>query len=230
MEMKVLTIDVGGSHVKLRSSAGGEERRADSGPKMTGKEMVAAVKDLARGLDYDAITMGYPGPVRANRVAADPANLGPGWVGVDYAAAFGKPLRIVNDALMQAIGSYRGGKMLFLGLGTGLGTALIDRNHCLPLEIGHLPYRKGRSFEDYLGNDRLESHGRKDWLKHVTTVVAMMTRALTPDYIVLGGGNVEHVDRLPPLALRGDNDLAFTGGYRVWTDQALVDASNGFAL
>lgn len=224
-KMKVLAVDIGGSHVKILSNAGGEERRADSGPEMSGEAMIATVRDLAKGMDYDAITLGYPGPVRAGRIAADPANLGKGWVGVDYAAAFAKPLRIVNDAMMQAIGSYRGGHMLFLGLGTGLGTAVIAQNHCLPLEIGHLPYRKGRSYEDYLGNERLETHGRKNWAEHVETVVGLLSRGFNPDYIVLGGGNVEELETLPPNCLRGDNDLAFTGGFRVWTDPHLTFAS-----
>ena len=220
--LRVLTIDVGGSHVKIQCGADGEERKAVSGPTMTAAEMVKKVKDMAEGLQFDAITMGYPGPVLHNRVLAEPFNLGAGWTSFDFAAAFNAPLRIVNDAMMQAIGSYNGGRMLFLGLGTGLGAALVVDNVCMPLEVGHLPYRKGRSFEDYLSEASLEKRGRTKWRGHVFSVAKLMMQAFRPDYIVLGGGNVERLDKLPPNAMRGDNANAFIGGFRIWTDTRLT--------
>lgn len=219
---QVLAIDVGGSHVKISLSSGGDERKAVSGPKMTATEMVNKVKTLADGLKFDAVTMGYPGPVLNNHILAEPFNLGAGWTTFDFSQAFGAPLRIVNDAMMQAIGSYHGGRMLFLGLGTGLGAAMVIDNTCVPLEIGHLPYRKGRSFEDYLCEASLEKRGRKKWRKHVFRVVKLMARAFRPDYIVLGGGNVDRLDKLPPKAIRGDNLNAFAGGFRIWTDPKLT--------
>jgi len=221
-EAKVLAIDIGGSHVKIRSSAGGEERRADSGPGLTPQQMIDAVKGLADGLAYDVVSMGYPGPVTHNRPFADPANLGQGWAGFDFAAAFGKPVKVVNDALMQAIGSYEGGRMLFLGLGTGLGAAMIVDNVAQPMELAHLPYRKGRSFEDYIGERGLVKRGKKKWRKHVFDVVDRLRAALRPDYVVIGGGNVEKLDELPQDSRRGDNTLAFQGGFRLWRDKSLV--------
>ena len=219
---RVLAIDVGGSHVKVRSNAGGDERRVASSPDMTAAAMARAVRKTAEGLTYDVIAIGYPGPVRHDRIRAEPVNLGKGWVGFDFAAAFGVPVRIVNDALMQAVGSYRGGRMLFLGLGTGLGAAIIAENVCPPLEIGHLPYRKGRVYEDYLGAASLAKRGHRRWRKHVHRVVALFDRTLEPDYVVIGGGNVEALDRLPPKSFRGDNEKAFTGGFRLWADPRLV--------
>lgn len=220
--MRVLAIDVGGSHVKIRCGDDGEERKAVSGPTMTAAEMVDKVKTLAKGLQFDAITMGYPGPVLHNRILAEPFNLGAGWTSFDFAHAFNAPLRIVNDAMMQAVGSYNGGRMLFLGLGTGLGAAMVVDNVCVPLELGHLPYRKGRSFEEYLSEASLLKRGSAKWRKHVFLVVGLMMRAFRPDYIVIGGGNVDNLDTLPPNALRGDNANAFTGGFRIWTDKRLV--------
>ncbi len=221
-EAKVLAIDIGGSHVKIRSSAGGEERRADSGPDLTPQKMIDAVKGLADGLAYDVVSMGYPGPVAHNRPFADPANLGKGWAGFDFAAAFGTPVKVVNDALMQAIGSYEGGRMLFLGLGTGFGAAMIVDNVAQPMELAHLPYRKGRSFEDYVGERGLVKRGKKKWRKHVFDVVDRLRAALRPDYVVIGGGNVEKLDELPQDSRRGDNTLAFQGGFRLWRDKSLV--------
>lgn len=220
--LRVLAIDVGGSHVKIRCGDSGDERVAVSGPKMTAAEMVKKVKAMVDGLQFDAVTMGYPGPVLRNRILAEPFNLGAGWTSFDFAEAFNAPLRIVNDAMMQAVGSYNGGRMLFLGLGTGLGAALVIDNVCVPLEIGHLPYRKGRSFEDYLSEASLEKRGRTKWRKHVFAVVKLMMQAYRPDYIVLGGGNVERLDKLPPNAIRGANANAFTGGFRIWTDPRLT--------
>ena len=218
----VLAIDIGGTHVKIRTSRGEDSRRATSGPDMGPGEMVDKVRALARGLAFDVVAMGYPGPVIHNRILSDPHNLAPGWEGYDFAAAFTKPLRIVNDALMQAVGSYRGGRMLFLGLGTGLGAAMIVENVAQPMEIAHLPYRKGRSFEDYLGEASLERRGRKKWRRHVFDAVERLGMALEPDDIVIGGGNAKKLAGLPPGCRRGDNALAFTGGFRLWHDKALV--------
>ncbi|MDW6022957.1 ROK family protein [Mesorhizobium sp. BAC0120] len=217
----VLAIDIGGSHVKILTSTGGEERKAESGPNMTGSEMVAAVKALAEGLSFDVISMGYPGPVHHNRPLADPKNLGPGWVGFDFAKSFGKPTKVINDALMQAIGSYEGGRMLFLGLGTGLGAAMIVDNVAQPMELAHLPYRK-KTFEDYVGERGLEKRGLKKWRKSVFDVVERLRAAMLPEYIVIGGGNVEKLDELPPDCRRGDNTRAFEGGFRLWWDKKLV--------
>ncbi|AZO10707.1 MULTISPECIES: ROK family protein [unclassified Mesorhizobium] len=218
----VLTIDVGGSHVKILASGGGEMRRADSGPGLTPRRVVASVNELAEGLDYDLIAMGYPGPVRDNKPSRDPFNLGKGWDGFDFGAAFGKPVKVVNDALMQAIGSYEGGRMLFLGLGTGLGAAMILENVGQPMELAHLPYRKGGSFEDYVGERGLDKHGKKKWRKHVFDVVDRLRAALQPDYVVIGGGNVDKLDELPAKSRRGDNTRAFEGGFRLWRDKALI--------
>ncbi|MET2832403.1 ROK family protein [Mesorhizobium shangrilense] len=218
----VLSIDIGGSHVKILTSAGGEERRADSGPGLTPRQMIDAVKQLAEGLPYDVISMGYPGPVRDNKPLKDPFNLGKGWAGYDFAAQFGKPVKVVNDAMMQAIGSYEGGRMLFLGLGTGLGAAMVLVNVAQPMELAHLPYRKGGSFEDYIGERGLEKRGKKKWRKHVFDIVDRLRAALQPDYVVIGGGNVDKLDVLPPDCRRGDNTRAFEGGFRLWRDNAPV--------
>lgn len=218
----VLSIDVGGSHVKIMSSAGDEERRVVSGPEMTATQMVDAIKALAEGWAYDVISVGYPGPVVANKPNKDPAHLGPGWAGHDFATSFGKPVKVVNDALMQAIGSYDGGRMLFVGLGTGLGTAMVVENVGHPLELAHLPYRKGKTFEDCVGEPYLERRGKKKWREEVYSVVSILGSALLPGYIVIGGGNVEKLGELPPNCQRGDNTRAFTGGFRLWLDKFLV--------
>lgn len=218
----VLSIDIGGSHVKILTSAGGDERRTDSGPGLTPQQMVQAVKTLADGLRFDVISIGYPGPVNHNRPLMDPANLGKGWVGYDFAGAFGKPVKVVNDALMQAVGSYEGGRMLFLGLGTGLGAAMIVDNVAQPMELAHLPYRKDGSFEDYLGERSLEKRGKKKWRKYVFDVVDRLRAAMQPDYVVIGGGNVDKLDELPVDSRRGDNTHAFKGGFRLWRDKSLV--------
>ncbi len=217
-----LAVDIGGSHVKIQSSAGGAERKAVSGPKMNAASMAEAVENLAEGLAFDVVAIGYPGPVVHNRILTDPHNLAPGWVGFDFAKRFGKPVRIVNDALMQAIGSYQGGRMLFLGLGTGLGAAMIVNNVAQPMELAHLPYRKGRTFEDYLGEASLEKRGHDRWQKHVFDAVEQLTAAMEPDYVVIGGGNVTKLDPMPPPARRGDNANAFKGGFALWLDKTLV--------
>ncbi|MBB4569718.1 ROK family protein [Rhizobium leucaenae] len=216
----VLAVDIGGSHVKAELSSGSERRAVASGPRMTATKMVAALRDLTADWHYDLITMGYPGPVIAHRAAADPFNLGSGWKNFDFEAALGKPVRMVNDALMQAIGSYEAGRMLFLGLGTGLGSAMIAESICMPLELAHMPYRKA-TFEDYVGERGLERRGKGKWRKSVSDVVERLDKALQPNYIVIGGGNVEKLKELPPKCRRGSNDNAFRGGFRVWLDDSL---------
>lgn len=221
-EKIVLAVDVGGSHVKIRLSSGGDERRVDSGPDMSAEEMIEKVKKMARDLAFDVIAIGYPGPVVRNGITLEPHNLGKGWVGCDFEQEFGKPVRVVNDALMQAIGSYEGGRMLFLGLGTGLGAAMIVENVALPMELAHLPYRNGKSFEAYVGERGLDKRGKKKWRKYVFDVTDRLSAALQADYVVIGGGNVDKLDELPPNARRGDNENAFKGGFRLWQDSALV--------
>jgi len=218
----ILSIDVGGSHVKVLTSNGGVERKVESGPNMTATSMVSAVQALIVDLSFDVISIGYPGPVRNDFAFEEPVNLGGGWVGFDFAKSFGKPVKMVNDALMQAIGSYDGGRMLFLGLGTGLGSAMVIENVAQPMELAHLSHKKGRSFEDYLGELGLEKRGKKKWRRHVFDIVSRMRAALQPDYIVLGGGNVDKLDILPEACRRGDNTRAFEGGFRLWRDASLV--------
>lgn len=215
--MKVLVIDVGGTHVKILVDGQGEPRHVISGPKMTAAEMTDKVRALAAGWAYDVVAIGYPGPVRNGQPAGEPANLGRGWVGFDYGAAFGKPVKIVNDAAMQALGSYSDDKsrMLFLGLGTGLGTTLIVDGVVVPMELGHLPYRK-RTFEDHVGEHALERDGKRKWRRRVADVVARLQAALLPDEVVLGGGNVQLLKTLPPGCRAGDNANAFAGGLRLW--------------
>ncbi|WP_337268380.1 ROK family protein [Oryzifoliimicrobium ureilyticus] len=220
-DLKVMAIDMGGSHVKVRLSTGGEKRSAESGPKMTPDMMVKVVKDLSKDWDYDVIGMGYPGPVSNNMPATEPHNLAPGWKGYDFAKAFGKPLRMANDALMQAIGSYEGGRMLFLGLGTGLGSAMIVESICLPMELAHLPYKKKRTFEDYVGFRGLDARGKSKWRRSVTDVVERLNAAFEPDYTVIGGGNADKLKKLPDRCRLGDNENAFLGGFRIWFDDSL---------
>ncbi|WP_224702675.1 ROK family protein [Devosia aquimaris] len=219
----VLSVDVGGSHVKCLTSAGGTPQKADSGSKMSASQMCDAVNDMMAGQHYDCVTIGFPGPVIHNRPISEPHNLGSGWVGFDYAAALGKPVRIVNDALMQALGSYDGGRMLFLGLGTGLGAAMIVDGIAEPMELAHLPYKKGKTFEDYVGEASRKKRGNKHWRKTVFDIVERITAALEPDYVVIGGGNVDHLKELPPKCRRGDNDNAFAGGFRVWANKGLTE-------
>ena len=214
----VMAIDVGGSHVKLRLSSGDEVRRDVSGPGMTAQQMVDRVKALADGLVYDVVSIGYPGPVMHGTIVADPHNLGTGWVRFDFAKALGKPVRMINDALMQAIGSYDSGRMLFLGLGTGLGTAMIVDHVAQPLELAHMPYRKGKTYEDYVGEAGLEKRGARKWRKHVLAVIEQLAHAMEPDTIVIGGGNAEKLHDLPPNCRLGDNANAFIGGFRLWQD------------
>ncbi len=213
--MKVLSIDIGGSHVKILVSGQTEPRRFDSGKKLTPKLMVAGVKKLAAEWKYDVVSIGYPGPVLHNRPVAEPHNLAKGWVGFNYEAAFQHPVKVVNDAAMQALGSYKGRKLLFLGLGTGLGSTMIVDGIVEPMEIAHLPYRKG-TYEDYVGERGLEKRGEKKWERHVGKVVALLKAALLPDDVVLGGGNVRKLKKLPLGSRAGDNANAFTGGFRLW--------------
>ncbi len=215
--MNVLVIDVGGTHVKILVTGQNTARKFPSGPKMTPQQMVAGVKRLAGTWKYNAVSMGYPGPVLQNRPVADPHNLAPGWIGFDFEGAFGCPIKIVNDAAMQALGSYKGGKMLFLGLGTGLGSALVVNGIVEPMELGHLPYKKG-TYEDYVGREGFEERGKKKWRRDVADVVARLIAALEPDDVVLGGGNVKELKQLPPHCRVGNNANAFVGGFRLWEE------------
>jgi polyphosphate glucokinase len=220
----VLVVDIGGTSVKVMASGHQTHRSFPSGPKMTAKEMVSGVKKLAADWAYDAVSIGYPGPVLRGRPVAEPHNLGRGWVGFDFARAFGRPVKVINDAAMQALGSYRGGKMLFLGLGTGLGSTMIVDGNVEPMELGHLPYKKG-TFEDYVGHAGLERHGKKKWRRHVADVVKRLIAALEPDETVIGGGNVGKLAALPQHARAGDNANAFLGGFRLWSEAKLRTAT-----
>jgi len=213
--MRVLVIDVGGTHVKILATGEQVHREFASGPTLTARAMVSRVRRLGRGWKYDAVSIGYPGPVLRNRPVADPHNLGRGWMGFDFQRAFGRPTKVVNDAAMQALGGYKRGKMLFLGLGTGLGSTLIADGIVEPMELGHLPYRK-RTFEHYVGIRGLNRLGKKKWRRAVFDVVERLTAALEPDEIVLGGGNVKRLKTLPPGCREGDNANAFKGGFRMW--------------
>jgi polyphosphate glucokinase len=219
---RVLAVDVGGSHVKVLLSGGTERRRFVSGPDLTASQMAAQVLALTHDWEYDAVSIGVPAPVMAGRIVRDPINLGEGWAGFDFEQAFGKPTKVVNDAAMQALGSYEGGRMLFLGFGTGLGSTMIVDGILEPMELGHLPYRKA-TYEDYVGERGLERLGKKGWRKEVADVVAAFTAALEPDYIVLGGGNAKLLKELPPNARLGANENAFLGGFRLWQDRPAGD-------
>jgi polyphosphate glucokinase len=212
---RVLVVDVGGTSVKILATGQHERRSFPSGPTLTPRQMVSGVKKLARGWTYDVVSIGCPGPVLHDRLIVEPYNLGRGWIGFDFAAAFGHPVKVINDAAMQALGSYRGGKMLFLGLGTGLGSTMIVDGIVEPMELGHLPYKKS-TYEDYVGRAGLKRHGKKKWRRHVADVVARFIAALEPDDVVIGGGNVKKLDALPPHSRAGDNTNAFRGGFRLW--------------
>lgn len=213
--MQILVIDIGGTSVKIMASGQAEERKFPSGPTLTPQQMVDGVRKLAEGWQYDRLSMGYPGPVVRNRLVSEPHNLGRGWVGFDFQAAFQLPIKLINDAAMQALGSYEGGKMLFLGPGTGLGSCMIVDNIVEPMELSHLPYRK-RTFEDYIGQRGLLRYGKKKWRHLVEDVVAQLDAALEPDYVVIGGGNARKLKTLPPKCRLGDNRNAFAGGFRLW--------------
>jgi polyphosphate glucokinase len=215
--MKVLVIDIGGTHVKTLASGQESERQFDSGPTMTPKRMLSKVRKLVGDWKYDVVSIGYPGPVHRNRPIAEPWNLGKGWAGFNFEAAFKRPVKVLNDAAMQALGSYKGGKMLFLGFGTGLGSAVIVDGIVEPMELGHLPYKKA-TFEDYVGIRGLEKHGRKKWRRHVADVVKRLIAAIEPDDVVLGGGNVRLLKEMPAGCRNGDNANAFAGGFRLWEE------------
>jgi polyphosphate glucokinase len=214
---KVLVIDVGGSSVKILATGQKKYRSFRSGPTLTPGRMVSAVKQLAADWTYDVVSIGVPGPVLGDRSVGEPRNLGRGWVGFDFARAFGRPVKVVNDAAMQALGSYKGGKMLFLGLGTGLGTAMVVNGVVTPMEVGHLPYKKS-TYEDYVGRAGLEHHGKKKWRQHVTDVVEALISALRPDDTVIGGGNVTKLKELPAHCRPGENANAFRGGFQLWAN------------
>ena len=215
MKKKILVIDVGGTHVKLMISRS-KKRKFDSGPRMTPREMVTQMKPLLTEWNFDAVSIGFPSPVRDGRILSDPKHLGKGWVGFDFEKALGKPVRVINDAAMQALGSYRGRRMLFLGLGTGLGSALVWAKYVLPLELGDLPYRNGSVIEDYLGKPGLAQLGEKTWQRDVEHALVQLRKSLIADYVVLGGGNAKKLDELPEGVERGHNRNAFLGGIRLW--------------
>lgn len=215
--MNILVIDVGGTHVKILASGQTTVRKMDSGPTLTPRQMVLGVKALAKGWKFDRVSIGYPGVVVRNQPIYEPHNLGEGWVKFDFAKAFGCPVRIVNDAAMQALGGYGGGKMLFLGFGTGLGTALIVDGTLVPMELAHLPYRKA-TFEDYVGEHAMERDGKKKWRKNCLDVIERLMAAMEPDDVVLGGGNAVNFTELPPRCRLGANANAFPGGLRMWAD------------
>src|SRR6266496_563780 len=214
--MKILVIDVGGTHVKVLATGHKRPVEIRSGPDMTAKRMVAAVRQATAGWSYDAVSIGYPGPVLHGRPLSEPHNLGRGWVGFDFRKAFDRPVKIINDAAMQALGSYHGSRMLFLGLGTGLGSALIVDGVLEPMELAHLAYKKGRTYEDYVGLAGLKRLGKKKWRQHVADVVKQLKTALQADYVVLGGGNAKLLKGLPPGTGLGENANAFIGGFRMW--------------
>ena len=213
--MNVLVIDIGGNNVKILATGQREPRKFSSGPTLTPKQMVAGVKKLAGNWKYQAVSIGYPGMVVRNRLVAEPHNLGRGWVGFDFEAAFKRPVKIINDAAMQALGSYKRGKMLFLGLGTGLGSTMIVDGIIEPMELAHLPYKKG-SYEDYVGERSLKKRGKRKWRRHVADVVKLLMTALETDDVVLGGGNVRNLKKLPQGCREGNNANAFLGGFRLW--------------
>jgi polyphosphate glucokinase len=213
---KVLVIDVGGTHVKLLMTGQKEPTMINSGPDMTASKVARLVKQATRGWKYDCIAMGYPGPVINGHPLREPHNLGGGWMGFDFRKAFGCPVKITNDASMQALGSYTGGRMLFLGLGTGLGSAMIVDGVLEPMELAHLSYKHGKTYEDFLGIRGLEKSGKKKWRRQVFKVVETLKAALEADYVVLGGGNVKKLKKLPPGARMGRNENAFVGGFRMW--------------
>ncbi len=215
---KILVLDVGGTNVKMLATGQKETTKFPSGPTMTPASMVKQVKEATKDWEYDRISIGYPGPIINGRPLREPHNLGSGWVAFNFHKAFGHPVRLINDASMQALGSYEGGRMLFLGLGTGLGSAMIVDGTLQPMELAHLLYKKGKTYEDYLGIRGLERLGKKKWRRHVAKVVELLKEALDADYVVLGGGNSKKLETLPPGARLGANENAFVGGFRMWKD------------
>jgi polyphosphate glucokinase len=219
-QRRVLAIDVGGTHVKIRVSGRRETHEFESGPTMTPRRMVARVRELAGDMKYDVVSIGYPGVVVHGKIVTEPHNLGRRWVGFNFRKAFGRPTQVMNDAAMQAIGSYEGGRMLFLGLGTGLGSALVVDGTVAPMELAHLPYKNGRTYEDYVGDRGRRRLGAKKWRRTVADVVEQLSKALEADYVVLGGGNAKKLKTLPKNARLGSNEFAFLGGFRVWSTPA----------
>jgi polyphosphate glucokinase len=213
---RVLVLDIGGTSVKMLATGERTPRKIASGPTFMARDLVRRVGEAVDGWAYDVLAIGYPGPVRDGAPAREPHNLGAGWVGFDFAAAFARPVKLMNDAAMQALGSYRGGRMLFLGLGTGLGTALVVDGVVAPLELAHLPYKKGRTFEEYVGKPALERWGPRKWRRHVADVVERLTAAVVADDVVIGGGNARRLRNVPGGARLGGNALAFDGGFRLW--------------
>ena len=213
---KTLVVDVGGTHVKMLATGQSEPRKFISGPAMTAGKMVKLVKDATRDWQYERISLGYPGPIVNGHPLREPHNLGGGWMNFNFAKAFGRPVKVINDAAMQALGSYQGGSMLFLGLGTGLGSAMIVDGVLEPMELAHLFYKKGKTYEDYLGLRGIERLGKNKWRKHVAKVVKKLKSALEADYVVLGGGNSKKLERIPSGARLGSNGNAFRGGFRLW--------------
>jgi predicted NBD/HSP70 family sugar kinase len=215
-----LAIDVGGTNVKIQAAGQDDVRKIPSGFEMDAKRMVSEVKKNTKDWSYEVISIGYPGLVVDERPLVEPRNLARGWVGFDYGKAFGCPVRMINDAAMQALGSYDGGRMLFLGLGTGLGAAMVLDGEVVPMELAHLQYRKGKTFEDYLGLRGLERLGKKKWADAVADIVNDLKNAAAADYVVLGGGNVKKLKKIPPGARAGANANAFIGGFRLWSESA----------
>src|SRR5271168_2644790 len=215
-QSKTLVIDVGGTNIKILGPGPNDVTKIPSGSQMTARKMIREVLSVIRAQKPSAISIGFPGPVAHGMPVAEPHNLGRGWVGVDFAKAFGCPVKVINDAALQALGSYEGGRMLFLGLGTGLGSAMIVDGLVEPMELAHLPYRNGKTYEDYLGLRGLKRMGKKKWRLYVTQIVKELQAALNPEYVVLGGGNATKIKTLPPNARLGANDKAFLGGFRLW--------------
>jgi polyphosphate glucokinase len=213
---RVLVIDVGGTNIKMLATGQKESRKYPSGPTMTPRRMVRVVKESVRDWKFDCVSLGFPGPVIHGHPLREPHNLGGGWMRFNFHKAFGCPVQIINDAAMQALGSYKGGRMLFLGLGTGLGAAMIVEGLLQPMELAHLIYKNGRTYEDYLGLRGLERSGKKKWRKHVARITEKLRTALEADYVVLGGGNSKKLKKLPPETLLGSNENAFLGGFRMW--------------
>ena len=214
--LRVLVLDVGGTNVKVYPPGRAVRIEIPSGPTLTPEHMTQQIRKRLKGQPYDVVSMGYPGPVAHGRILREPPHLGKGWVRFDFERALGRPIHIINDAAMQALGSYHGGRMLFLGLGTGLGTAMVIAGELQPMELGHLPWKKGKTYEDYVGELGLQRLGRKKWQKAVFTITELFWDALEPDYVVLGGGNVRKLKEVPPGARAGTNLNAFTGGVRLW--------------
>jgi polyphosphate glucokinase len=215
--MRVLVVDIGGTHVKVLATGHRRPIKIPSGPTLTPTEMIRLVLRATAKWSYDIVSIGYPGPVVHGRPVSEPRHLGAGWLGFPFSRAFGRRVQVINDAAMQALGSYRGGRMLFLGLGTGLGSALIIDDVLEPMELGHLPYKKGRTYEDYVGAAALKRSGSKKWRRHVLEVIALLKAALQVDEVVVGGGNAKRLHALPPGVRLGSNAHAFTGGYRLWS-------------